>query len=108
MMVALVQDLFFAARVESLAKTSGVPAQVTTSPKEFVRWVQEMAPSHVLLDLNMATDEILAVVASVPQVAGFGPHVQREQFLNARQRGIKTLWANSALPDRLPGWLSQG
>ncbi|MCL4319355.1 MAG: hypothetical protein M1596_05650 [Firmicutes bacterium] len=107
MMVALVQDLFFAARVESLAKTSGVSVQVTTTPGEFVHWVQEMDPSHVLLDLNMATDEILAVVASVPHVAGFGPHVQREQFLNARQHGVRTLWANSALPDRLPGWLLQ-
>jgi hypothetical protein len=107
MMVALVQDLFFAARVESLAKASAISAQVTTTSEEFVSWVQEMEPSHVLLDLNMVTDEILAVVARVPHVAGFGPHVQREQFLKARQRGVRTLWANSALPDHLPGWLLQ-
>ena len=107
-MVALVQDLFFAARVESLAKSSGAAAQITTTPDEFVRWIHEVNPSHVLLDLTMVSDNILDVVAGVPHVAGFGPHVQREQFLNARQHGIKTLWANSALPDRLPGWLLQG
>ncbi len=107
MMVALVEDLFFAARVEALARASGVEARVVTSVAEFGRLVADNNPSHVLLDLHMVDPVVLGIVGTVSHVAGFGPHVQRENFLMARQQGIRTLWANSALPDRLPSWLQQ-
>lgn len=107
MMVALVEDLFFAARVEALARSAGVEARVVTSVAEFGQFVASEEPSHALLDLHMVDASVLAIVGTVPHVAGFGPHVQRENFLLARQQGIRTLWANSALPDRLPLWLQQ-
>ncbi len=105
MMVALVHDLFFAARIQTLAEASGVAARVVTSVKEFETLVADAEPSHALLDLEMVDDAVLLIVATVPHVAGFGPHVQRENFLSARQHGIRTLWANSALAERLPSWI---
>lgn len=105
MMVALVKDLFFAARVEAIAKISGAQVHVLTNVAELEQIVRERAPSHALLDLQMVDGLVLEIVRDVPHVAGFGPHVQREHFLSARQHGIRTLWANSALGDRLPAWL---
>ncbi|MHB1953222.1 MAG: hypothetical protein ACYCOU_05690 [Sulfobacillus sp.] len=107
MMVALVQDLFFAARVQALAQGSGVEAKITTSSAEFLGLLADLQPTHVLLDLSLVTEVILSQVSDVAHVAAFGPHVQREKFLAARRQGIKTLWANSALPERLPAWLLQ-
>ncbi len=105
MMVALVKDLFFAARVEAIGKGSDTKVHVVTNVSELEQIVREEAPSHVLLDLQMVDSAVLLIVRDVPHVAGFGPHVQREHFLSARQRGIRTLWANSALGDRMPAWL---
>lgn len=106
MMVALVKDLFFAARVEAIANASGIKAHVVTDVAALEQAVGEWEPSHALLDLQMVDGSVLEIVRHVPHLAGFGPHVERENFLSARQQGIRTLWANSALENRLPTWLT--
>lgn len=104
-LVALVEDLFFAMRILELSNQAGVPAKVASTPDEFLAWLGTENPDFVLVDLRQATEAILKALTEVPHVAGFGPHVDRERFQAARAGGIKTVWANSALDQKLPGWL---
>lgn len=107
MCVAFVQDLFFAAKIQDIAKAGGYSLQVAGSPEELAQILGRVTPRHVLLDLTLVNEEILALVKGVPRVAGFGPHVDRERFASARAGGIRTMWANSALADRLLAWLAE-
>lgn len=105
MLVAYVDDLFFASKIEDLAKAVGTRVQLTESKVELRQMIDDGLVTHVLLDLRITDEDVLNCVGGVPNVAGFGPHVERERFSAARQGGVKTVWANSALASRLPGWL---
>lgn len=107
MFVAYVDDLFFGSKIEDLAKTVGASVQLTGSKVELRQLIDQGMVTHVLLDLRITDEEVLNVVGGVPNVAGFGPHVERERFSTARNGGVKTVWANSALANRLPGWLQK-
>ncbi|MDA8193786.1 MAG: hypothetical protein M0Z53_07305 [Thermaerobacter sp.] len=105
MFVALVADLFFAARIEQIAQQAGVRVRIVGTAADLGQAIVEAHPTHVLLDLRQTDEAILNLVADVPNVAGFGPHVERDRFQSARAGGVRTVWANSALADRLGPWL---
>ncbi|MCY0909051.1 MAG: hypothetical protein OWR62_11755 [Sulfobacillus thermotolerans] len=66
---------------------------------------QASPPPLVLLDLSIWDQRLSPCLEAVQHIAGFGPHVAREQFQAARAQGIETLWANSALSQKLGPWI---
>lgn len=106
MLVALVSDLFFGSKILELAARAGVQARVYDNPGEFVQALAADSADHVLVELRQVDDTVLEALPARAHVAGFGPHVERDRFRQARSGGIATLWANSALETRLGPWLT--
>ncbi len=106
MIYALVSDLFFADRVMRIAQSVQEPVQTFQSPGALRLALESGQPPEMLVvELPMLCDTDLPWLQDIPHVAGFGPHVDRERFAQARELGIKPLWANSALAQRLGPWI---
>jgi hypothetical protein len=59
----------------------------------------------ILLDMRLVDDDLLQHIPPQVAVAAFGPHVEGASFLAMRQRGVKSVWPNSKLRERLPDWM---
>jgi CheY-like chemotaxis protein len=112
--VALVDDLFFLARIRETAKAIGVTV-LTADPKRGVRSIAEAQPQAVYLDLSSralpAVEWIRALKAdpatSPILIVGFVSHVQADQISAARAAGCDLVLARSAFSQQLPGLLRQ-
>lgn len=107
-LLAVVNDLMFQSRIREVAAGLGVEVSFVR-PGALQDALDAHSSTHVVADLRVLTaDDIAAAAASDVPVMGFGPHVERERFLNARRQGITHLSANSALDRKLASWLSHG
>lgn len=61
----------------------------------------------VLLDMRLATRELVQALPAHVAVAAFGPHVEGQMFLDYRKMGIKEVWPNSKLGEKLRPWLER-
>ena len=110
--VALVDDLFFLAKIRETAKAVGVTV-VTCDPQRGSGGIAEAQPQVIFLDLNSrglpAVDwirNLKADPATRPiRIVGFASHVQTEIISNARAAGCDAVMARSAFTQQLPNLL---
>lgn len=110
--VALVEDLFFLAKIRETAKAVGVTV-VTSDARRGSAAVAEAQPQAIILDLNSrglpAVDWIRALKADPAtrpiRIVGFVSHVQEQQISAARAAGCDSIMARSAFTEQLPNLL---
>ena len=114
MIVGLLQDLFFSARVRETAKQLGLPCEIVKDPATLVDRVRETGARLVICDLNLKAGDAVAAVRALRadpatsgvRVVGFLHDVQEELMLAAEQAGCDQVLSKGQLTRMLPGLLS--
>jgi len=109
--LALVDDLFFRAKIVETARQAGVEVACFATPEDLVEEAREHVPSLIVVDLNsdqepLAILDLLGPGNSVP-VVGFLSHVQTELAEKARQAGITRVMPRSEFSKELPSILAR-
>jgi DNA-binding NarL/FixJ family response regulator len=112
---ALLDDLFFRARIEATAEAAGVPVIVSGTIEELIDRMREDGGGAVLLDLGAGTAEgsagagnaarairTLKALTEPPTIVAWGSHVDVESFEDARAAGADRVLPRSAFTRRLP------
>jgi ActR/RegA family two-component response regulator len=114
MIFVAVDDLMFASRISTAAKAVGAAIQFTRSVESVLTAARTVTPSLVILDLNSARTQPLAIVealrsdpalATVPTI-GFVSHVDTTTIEAARLAGVGRVLARSAFVEQLPRLLA--
>lgn len=98
--VALVDDLFFQAKILGTAKQLGVGLQICSTPEALVAEAAKNGTNLVIVDLNSRAKPLEAIVriqAAVPDipVVAFLSHVQVELAEAARAAGCREVMPRS-------------
>jgi len=109
--LALVDDLFFRAKLIETARQTGVELACFATPQDLVEEARTHAPALVVVDLNSSQNPLEAVkqlVAgnSMPVVA-FLSHVQVELAESARRAGCTEVMPRSQFSKELPAILAR-
>jgi CheY-like chemotaxis protein len=110
--VALLDDIFFQAKVSETAKHVGVSLQVCASPDALAAAITAELPKLVIVDLNARADAFAAIAAvqagakAVPLIA-FLSHVQTELAERARAAGCADVMPRSKFTRDLATILSR-
>jgi CheY-like chemotaxis protein len=110
--MALVEDLFFLAKILETAKAVGVTV-VTGDSRRGLAAITDAQPQAILLDLNArglpAVEWIRALKADPAtqsiRIVGFVSHVQEELISAAQTAGCDSVMARSAFTRQLPNLL---
>jgi PleD family two-component response regulator len=108
--LAAVEDLLFKSKISETASTLGIEASFPRSPKKLLEAIHESPPDLLVLDLNSARFEPLALLRSVKSdeatrevtTVGFLSHVQKDLAVAAREAGCDRIVARSAFTRDLP------
>ena len=108
--LAAVEDLLFKSKISETASTLGMEASFPRSPKKLLEAIHESPPDLLVLDLNSARFEPLALLRSVKSdeatrevtTVGFLSHVQKDLAVAAREAGCDRIVARSAFTRDLP------
>jgi DNA-binding NarL/FixJ family response regulator len=98
--VALVDDLFFQAKLMETAKHLGVELHTCATPEALMTEVAAHAPKLVVVDLNARSNPLRAIegmgrsAASIPLIA-FLSHVQTDLAERARAAGCTNVMPRS-------------
>lgn len=113
-LLALVDNLFFASKIDGVARHLGYEPAFTNNADEFRRRLREDRPSLIIVDMGSAVcpwEQLVREVkadpatASVPVLA-FGKHTQPELFKLARRAGCDRAITNAQLSEQLPEFLA--
>jgi CheY-like chemotaxis protein len=104
--VALMDDLFFQAKVSGTAKVLGIELRTCTTPDALAAEIAERPPKLVVVDLNSRNNPIQAIEnlrANTPNipVIGFLSHVQVELAQQARAAGCQEVMPRSKFTNDL-------
>ena len=103
---ALLDDLFFRARIESTAEAAGIPLFVSRSLSQLVERMDSAGGGGVLVDLALpsapAAIAALKRRAAPPAIVAWGSHVDQEAMDAARDAGADRVLPRSAFTRRLP------
>jgi CheY-like chemotaxis protein len=110
--VALVDNLFFLAKIRETAKATGATV-VTGDLRRGTSVIAEAQPQAIFLDLNSrglpTVDWIRALKADPAtrpiRIVGFVSHVQEELISTARAAGCDSVMARAAFTQELPNLL---
>jgi DNA-binding NarL/FixJ family response regulator len=110
--VALVDDLFFLAKIRETAKVLGITV-VTGDWRRGPAAIAEAQPQAIIVDLNFrglpAVDWIRTLKANPTtrpiRIVGFASHVQEQLISAARAAGCDSVMARSAFTQQLPNLL---
>ncbi len=110
--VALVDDLFFLAKIRETAKAVGTTV-VTGDHRRGVAALAEAQPQAIIMDLNSralpAVDWIRALKSDPStrsiRIVAFASHVQEQLISAARTAGCDSVMARSAFTQQLPNLL---
>jgi PleD family two-component response regulator len=102
--LAAVEDLLFRSKISETASTLGIEAAFPRSPKKLLETLRETPPDLLILDLNSARFEPLALLQTVKSeeatrdvsTVGFLSHVQKDLAVAAREAGCDRVVARSA------------
>ena len=108
--LAAVEDLLFRSKISETASTLGIEAAFPRSPKKLLETLRETPPDLLILDLNSARFEPLALLQTVKSeestrdvsTVGFLSHVQKDLAVAAREAGCDRVVARSAFARDLP------
>jgi CheY-like chemotaxis protein len=111
--IAVVDDLFFAAKIDAAARALGVPLVQVTGPAQLWSATAETSPKLILLDLNnrsVAPVETLRRIKAEPRFAGtrvigFCSHVQNDLQQQAARAGADAVMSRSEFTVKLPAIL---
>ena len=108
---ALLDDLFFRARIESTAEAAGIPLFVSRSLSQLVERMDAEGGVAVLVDLGLpsAAEAIAALKgrAAPLAVVAWGSHVDQDAMDAARGAGADRVLPRSAFTRRLPDILRE-
>ena len=108
--IALVDDLFFAAKIRATAEHLGIEVFFPRSAEAFEAACREAAPALVIVDLHLQRDDPFLIanrmkadaeLGATPLV-GFFSHVQVELQRRAQAAGFNHVLPRSAFTKRLP------
>ncbi len=106
--MALVDDLFFRARIEAVARNLGVGLEVVRNAAELERRMDAGGVTRVVVDLGLDVADPPTVIralkarAAPPEVVAYGSHVDADRLAAARDAGADRVLARSAFTRRLP------
>ena len=109
--LAIVEDLFFRAKLETAATQLGT-ALTVASPEQSLEAFQGRAWQLVIIDLNVSSGDPLGLLRAIRKgaptvpIIGYCAHVQRELQAEAASAGCTTVLPRSAFVRRLPELLS--
>ena len=112
MVIAVVNDLLFRTKIEQAAAPQAAEVRVAPDAAAALRAVKEAPGSLVLIDLNLAAAEPLALIRALRQadptatLIGYGAHVEAALHAAAREAGCASVLARSAFIQRLPELLA--
>ena len=108
--LAIVDDLLFQAKIEGVAASLGVEVRIA---KTFAQAQEAWSdPAVVVVDLNLTNADPLEVIRTLrvqrPAVSiiGYGSHVQAEVFAQARAAGCTSVLPRSVFVQQLPRLLA--
>jgi DNA-binding NtrC family response regulator len=110
--VALVDDLFFQAKLLETAKQLGIELRTFASPEALIAEIAKDAPKLVVVDLNaqnnpLGTIERMHAIAAQIPLIGFLSHVQVELGERARAAGCRDVMPRSKFTRDLATILAQ-
>jgi PleD family two-component response regulator len=108
--LAAVEDLLFKSKISETASQLGIEAAFPRNPRKLLEALRESQPDLLVLDLNSARFEPLALLRSVRSdeatrdvpTVGFLSHVQKDLAVAAREAGCDRVVARSAFTRDLP------
>jgi DNA-binding NarL/FixJ family response regulator len=109
--LALVDDLFFRAKLVETARQTGVELACFATPQDLVEEARTKAPALVVVDLNASANPLGAIEQltagnSMPIVA-FLSHVQTDLAESARRAGCTEVMPRSQFSKELPTILAR-
>jgi|SRR5687768_14327721 len=105
---ALVDDLFFRAKIEATARAAGSRIDFARDGEELAARIEGNEEAVVLVDLGLAMADPIAAIRALKArspallVVAFGAHRDVEKMTRARQAGADRVLARSAFVERLP------
>jgi CheY-like chemotaxis protein len=110
--VALLDDLFFRARVQETARHAGLAVEFVATAEALAARAQQAPARLYLIDLNAGGNPLEAIArlrAHDPYatVIGFFAHVQTELAERARTAGCSAVLPRSQFTRELPGLLQR-
>ena len=111
MILAIVDDLIFRAKLQAAAAQRGSPLTVVKDPSEALRSGQSW--SRVLIDLNLSQGDPLTMIRQIRHVdatvsiIGYCSHVQQELQQQALEAGCTTVLPRSVFVQQLPQLLKE-
>jgi CheY-like chemotaxis protein len=108
--LAAVEDLLFKSKISETASQLGIEATFPRNPRRLLEAMHESPPDLLVLDLNSARFEPLALLEDVRSdgatrdvpTVGFLSHVQKDLAVAAREAGCDRVVARSAFTKDLP------
>lgn len=105
--LALVDNLFFQARIQAVAKHIGVEVKILATGEEVVTAAAANPPALVIVDLNarsggMETVRRLRAAETPAQVIGYLAHTQAELAEQAKAAGCDRVLAQGRFTEELP------
>ncbi len=108
--LAAVEDLLFKSKISETASQLGIDAAFPRNPRKLLEALRESPPDVLVIDLNSARFEPLALLRSVRSdeatrdvsTVGFLSHVQKDLAVAAREAGCDRVVARSAFTKDLP------
>jgi CheY-like chemotaxis protein len=113
--IAAVEDLFFAVRIQETARQLGVSLALAPGGEETRRQVASQRPALLILDLDAAGGRPLDTIRALKgdpataetRILGFLSHVQQDLRRAALAAGCDEVLPRSAFTARLPEILSR-
>ena len=110
--LALIDDLFFHAKVQETAKHLGVALRICTTPEALLAEIAKEPPKLLLIDLNARSNPVgvieqLQVNASKIPITAFLSHVQTDLAARARSAGCTEVMPRSQFTRDLATILSR-
>jgi CheY-like chemotaxis protein len=112
--LAVVEDLFFTAKINESAKHAGIAIEFVKSEKDAIERAKA-SPALIIIDLNCHSIDPLKLVGTLKSdeetkrisLIGYLSHVQTELKLKAQQAGCDIVMPRSAFSQNLPQILKQ-
>ncbi len=105
--LAMVDNLFFQARIQAVAKQIGVEVKVVATGEKLLAEAAAKPPALVIVDLNARSGPIEAISKlhdgpNPPLIVGYLPHTQTELARQAAAAGCSQVFSQGRFTQELP------
>lgn len=110
--LAMIDNLFFQARIQAVAKHLGVEVKFVSTGERLVAEAQANPPALVIVDLNSHAAPVEAIEklhasANPPLIIGYLPHTQTELAGQAAAAGCSQVMSQGKFTQELPVLLAR-